>query len=31
MVSVLEVEFEEPPFQDTGIVRQHRMRGLVGV
>jgi alpha-L-fucosidase len=31
LVSVLEVEFEEPPFQDTGGVRQHRMRGLVGV
>jgi len=31
MVSVLEVEFAEPPVQDNLVVRRNRMRGQVGV
>ena len=31
MVSVIEVEFAEPPIQDNMAVRRTRMRGMVGV
>jgi alpha-L-fucosidase len=31
LVSVLEVEFAEPPIQDNEAVRRYRMRGQVGV
>ena len=31
LVSVLEVEFAEPPIQDNLVVRRNRLRGMVGV
>jgi hypothetical protein len=31
LVSVIEVEFAEPPIQDNLAVRRNRMRGMVGV
>jgi alpha-L-fucosidase len=31
LVSVLEVEFAEPPIQDNLVVRRDRMRGMAGI